>query len=109
MDAAGRALGLTGDEVRRRNVLRPDELPYTSAMGNVYDSGSHLESLERALAMLDLDSLAGRRAEALSRGCLVGVGLACFLELSAPGAMFYGAKGAPITAHDQVRSSRTGR
>lgn len=102
MDAAGRALGLTGDEVRRRNLLRPDELPYTSATGNVYDSGSHLESLERALAMLDLDSLAGRRAEALSRGCLLGVGLACFVELSAPGAMFYGAKGAPITAHDQV-------
>jgi CO/xanthine dehydrogenase Mo-binding subunit len=89
-------------EVRRRNLLRPEDLPYTSTTGNVYDSGSHLESLERAVAMLDEERLAGHRREAERRGCLLGVGFASFIELSAPGAMFYGAKGAPITAHDQV-------
>lgn len=102
MDEAARRLGLTAAEIRRRNLLRPDDLPYTSATGNVYDSGSHLESLERAVAMLGQEGLEARRRDADGRGCLLGVGLASFVELSAPGAMFYGAKGAPITAHDQV-------
>ena len=102
MDEAARALGLPADEIRRRNLLRPDELPYTSPTGNVYDSGSHLESLEQAVAGLPPDGLAARRRDAASRGRLLGVGYASFVELSAPGAMFYGAKGAPITAHDQV-------
>jgi carbon-monoxide dehydrogenase large subunit len=102
MDEAARALGLTADEIRRRNLLRPEDLPYTSATGNVYDSGSHLESLERAVAMLDPGTLDARRRDAEGRGRLLGVGIASFVELSAPGAMFYGAKGAPITAHDQV-------
>lgn len=102
MDEAARALGLPAEEIRRRNLLRPEDLPYTSATGNVYDSGSHAESLERAVAMLAPDTLEARRREAADRGRLLGVGFAAFVELSAPGAMFYGAKGAPITAHDQV-------
>ena len=104
MDEAARALGLPAEEIRRRNLLRPEDLPYTSPTGNVYDSGSHLESLERAVVGLGepRDGLAARREEAASRGCLLGVGYSAFVELSAPGAMFYGAKGAPITAHDQV-------
>jgi aerobic carbon-monoxide dehydrogenase large subunit len=102
MDEAARALGLPADEIRRRNLLRPEDLPYTSPTGNVYDSGSHLESLEQAVVGMDLDGLAARRQEAADRGCLLGVGFSAFVELSAPGAMFYGAKGAPITAHDQV-------
>ena len=102
MDEAARALGLSAEEIRRRNLLRPDDLPYTSTTGNVYDSGSHLESLERAVEGFDPDGLAERRKQAAARGCLLGVGYASFVELSAPGAMFYGAKGAPITAHDQV-------
>jgi aerobic carbon-monoxide dehydrogenase large subunit len=102
MDEAARALGLPADEIRRRNLLRPEDLPYTSPTGNVYDSGSHLESLEQAVTGMGADGLAARREEAASRGCLLGVGYASFVELSAPGAMFYGAKGAPITAHDQV-------
>ena len=102
MDEAGRQLGLPAEEVRRRNLLLPEDLPYTSPAGNVYDSGSHLESLERALTMLGADTLDARRQDAERHGRLLGVGLASFVELSAPGAMFYGAKGAPITAHDQV-------
>jgi carbon-monoxide dehydrogenase large subunit len=101
MDEAARELGLTADEIRRRNLLAPADLPYTSPTGNVYDSGSHLESLERAVALLG-DDVGDRRRDAERRGCLLGVGFSSFVELSAPGAMFYGAKGAPITAHDQV-------
>ena len=99
----GAGLGIPAEEIRRRNLVRPEDLPYTSPTGNVYDSGSHLESLERAVVGLGSpDGLAAPREEAAGRGCLLGVGYSAFVELSAPGAMFYGAKGAPITAHDQV-------
>jgi len=102
MDAAAAKLGLSREDVRRRNLLLPEEMPYRSITGNLYDSGSHLESFERLVELLDLDSFEQRRQDASARGRLLGIGMACFVEISAPGAMFYGAKGAPITAHDQV-------
>lgn len=102
VDRAAAALGINGVELRRRNLLTPDQLPYTSATGHTYDSGSHLEALELLAAQLDDGHLADLEAEVAASGELLGVGIACFVELSAPGAMFYGARGAPITAHDQV-------
>lgn len=45
IDAIARDLGLDPAEMRRRNLVRPEEFPYTSATGNVYDSGSYLASL----------------------------------------------------------------
>jgi carbon-monoxide dehydrogenase large subunit len=109
LDESARRLGLDPAEIRRRNLIRPAELPYTSVTGHVYDSGSHQESLEKLLAMLGSpvdgpagSALAERKAQARARGRLLGVGLACFVEVTAPGVAFYGARGAPITAHDQV-------
>ncbi|WP_232667276.1 xanthine dehydrogenase family protein molybdopterin-binding subunit [Pseudonocardia sp. TRM90224] len=99
LDEAARAVKLDPAELRRRNILKPEELPYTSAAGHVYDSGSHRESLERLVDRIDI----GRHAAAARRrGTLLGVGIACFVEVTAPGVAFYGARGAPITAHDQV-------
>ena len=102
MDEAARTLGLAPDELRRRNLLAPEDLPHTSITGQLYESGSHRQSLETLLERLGPDAVDARRADAASRGRLLGVGLCCFVELSAPGVGFYGARGAPITAHDQV-------
>jgi carbon-monoxide dehydrogenase large subunit len=103
LDETARKLGLDPAEIRRRNLVAPEELPYTSVTGHVYDSGSHQESLETLLGLIDESpALAKRKADARARGRLLGVGLACFVEVTAPGVAFYGARGAPITAHDQV-------
>jgi carbon-monoxide dehydrogenase large subunit len=102
MDEAARELGIAPDRLRAHNLINPDELPYTSITGHVYDSGSHQESLRRLVAGLDLDAFDERKAAARHRGVLLGVGLSCFVEVTAPGVAFYGARGAPITAHDQV-------
>lgn len=100
VDEAARELGLDPAEVRRRNLLLPEDLPFRSVTGNLYDSGSHLEAYERLVKLVgDVEQ---RRESARLRGRLLGVGTIAFVELSAPGAAFYGAKGAPITAHDQV-------
>ena len=49
MDAAARKLGLDPAELRRRNMIRPSQMPYTNAMGQTYDSGSFEQVLDQGL------------------------------------------------------------
>src|SRR3984893_16115422 len=100
VDLVARDLGIDPADVRRRNLVRPEELPYTSAAGNVYDSGRYQAALERLLAAGGHG--ARRRAEAAARaaGRHVGIGLSCFIELTGPGAQFYGIGGAPISGQE---------
>ena len=79
-DAAARELQLCPAELRRRNLIRPDQLPYKNPMGQTYDSG-HFESLlNQGLALADWAGFAARRADSEARGLLRGRGIATFLE-----------------------------
>jgi carbon-monoxide dehydrogenase large subunit len=100
IDLVARDLGLDPAAVRARNLVRADELPYTSVTGNVYDSGSYHASLERLLAAADYPGLRRAQAAAREAGRAVGIGLACFLDLTGPGAQFYGIGGAPISGQE---------
>jgi carbon-monoxide dehydrogenase large subunit len=100
VELIARDLGLDPAEVRRRNLVRPDEFPYTSATGNVYDSGSYLQALERLLEAAGYAELRRAQARARADGRSVGIGLACFIELTGPGAQFYGIGGAPISGQE---------
>ena len=79
-DAAARELELDPAELRRRNMIRPEQMPYTNAMGQVYDSGHFEQILDQGLALADWDGFAARRAAAEQRGRLRGRGIATFLE-----------------------------
>jgi aerobic carbon-monoxide dehydrogenase large subunit len=79
-DAAARKLGLDPAEIRRRNLIQPEQMPYTNAMGQVYDSGKFGSILEQALTLGKWDNFAVREAESRARGKLRGRGLASFLE-----------------------------
>jgi carbon-monoxide dehydrogenase large subunit len=100
LDLIARDLGLDPAEIRRRNLLRPEELPYTSATGNVYDSGSYLAALDRLLEAAKYAELRREQAAARAAGRHLGIGLSCFLELTGPGAQFYGVGGAPISGQE---------
>jgi len=100
LDLAARDLGLDPLELRRRNLVRPDEFPYTSVTGNVYDSGSYVAALERLAAAAGYADLRRWQAEARRAGRCVGVGVACFLDTTGPGAQFYGIGGAPIAGQE---------
>ena len=80
MDAAAREMKLDPAEVRRRNMIRPEQMPYTNAMAQVYDSGRFEQVLDRGLALADWSGFEARRAEARQRGRLRGRGIATFLE-----------------------------
>ena len=79
-DAAARQLGLDPDEIRRRNLISPEQMPYTNAMGQVYDSGKFESILDHGLALARWNDFAAREAESRTRGKLRGRGLASFLE-----------------------------
>lgn len=100
VELIARDLGLDPAEMRRRNLVRPDELPYTSVTGNVYDSGSYHAALERLLEVARYDALRREQATARAAGRAVGIGLSCFIELTGPGAQFYGVGGAPISGQE---------
>ncbi len=100
VELIARDLGLDPAELRRRNLVRPDELPYASAGGNVYDSGSYHAALETLLEAGGYDALRGEQRAARAAGRAVGIGLSCFVELTGPGAQFYGVGGAPISGQE---------
>ena len=79
-DAAAYKLGMDPAEIRRRNLIAPEQMPYTNAMGQVYDSGNFGSILKQALALAKWDDFASREAESKTRGMLRGRGLASFLE-----------------------------
>ena len=80
MDAAARKLGLDPAELRRRNMVRPEQMPYKNAMGQTYDSGAFEQILDQGLALADWGGFAARRADSAARGKLRGRGIATFLE-----------------------------
>jgi carbon-monoxide dehydrogenase large subunit len=80
MDAAAREMGLDGAELRRRNMVRSEQMPYTNAMAQVYDSGDFRKILDQGLALADWAGFDARRAASQSKGLLRGRGIATFLE-----------------------------
>jgi carbon-monoxide dehydrogenase large subunit len=96
LDIAARRIGIDPVELRRRNLLRADELPYRNPNGMTYDCISPLETLEQALAMLDYDGFRAEQAEARSQGRFLGVGTSSYVEPSTPGYGYYGTEAATI-------------
>ena len=80
VDKAARQLGLEPEELRRRNFIRPDQMPFRTAMGLTYDSGDFAKNMADALALADKPGLAARKAESARRGKLRGLGLATYIE-----------------------------
>ncbi len=80
MDAAARKLKMDQATLRRRNMIRPEQMPYTNPMAQVYDSGQFERILDQGLALADWDGYAARREASRLRGKLRGRGLATFLE-----------------------------
>ncbi len=82
IDMAARQTGIDRIELRRRNLVAPDELPYRNAFGVVYDNGEYARVMQDALRLADWDRFPARRVEARSRGKLRGIGLGNYIELT---------------------------
>jgi len=80
MDEAARQTGIDRIALRRRNFIRPEQMPYKNPMAQVYDTGRFEQVMEQALALADWDGFAQRQAQSEQRGKLRGLGIASFLE-----------------------------
>jgi aerobic carbon-monoxide dehydrogenase large subunit len=84
VEAAAAETGIDRVELRRRNHIPPEAMPYKSPNGTTYDSGDFTNLLNKALALADWDGFAERQAESRARGRLRGRGISDYLELTGP-------------------------
>jgi len=82
IDAAADQTGIDAAELRRRNLIAPAKIPYTTAFGSTYDSGDFPEVFERALALADYAGFPARKKAAKKQGKLRGIGIGCYLEIA---------------------------
>jgi carbon-monoxide dehydrogenase large subunit len=79
-DILARELGADPAELRMRNLLQPEQFPYTTPSGWQYDSGDYPRALQLALDMADYQGLRREQAERRARGEYMGIGLSFFTE-----------------------------
>jgi carbon-monoxide dehydrogenase large subunit len=111
VDKAARELGLDRVEIRRKNLIRPDQFPYQTPVALQYDVGEYEATLDLALQGIDYEHFADRRAESEKRGKLRGIGISTYIEACgiAPSALV-GALGARAGLYESatVRVNPTG-
>jgi carbon-monoxide dehydrogenase large subunit len=82
IDAAANAMHIDRAELRRRNLIPIDAMPYKTPNGPIYDSGDFGAALDRALTLADWSGFPARRAASELAGKLRGIGIGCFLEVA---------------------------
>ncbi len=75
VDAAAEELGIDGVELRRRNLIQPEQFPYRIPTGNLYDSGDYPAVLDKALAHAELDYWRAEQARGREQGRYIGIGV----------------------------------
>ena len=78
-------LGIDPAEIRMRNFIKPEQFPYESPTGFVYDSGDYPRALRKALDMVGYDELRAEQAAGRAEGKLLGIGIASFTEVVGAG------------------------
>ena len=96
LDIAARRMGMDPLELRRRNLLRQDELPCTNPNGMPYSDVTPLDTFEQAVTMLDEADFRREQEAARAAGRFLGVGTCTYVEPTTTGMAFYGTEGATI-------------
>ncbi len=85
VDNAAHELGVDATQFRLDNFIQPEQFPYESATGFVYDSGNYPEAMRIALEKLGYDDLRREQEAARAEGRLIGIGIASFTEVVGAG------------------------
>ena len=85
IEAAAHETGRSVVDLRRKNLLTPDELPHENGLGLTYDVGNFPALLDAGVKRADWDGFEGRRAAAQARGTLYGRGIAFYVEIAGGG------------------------
>ena len=99
VDLVAHELGKDPAEVRKLNFIKPEQFPYKSAAGAVYDTGNYLGALEKALEIVDYQNLRAEQARKRAEGKLMGIGISSYIEICG-----FGPKGsAPVGLYESAR------
>jgi carbon-monoxide dehydrogenase large subunit len=90
IDMAAREMGVDRVELRRRNHIRPRQMPYKAPSGMNYDSGDFTAVLDKALVAADWHGFERRKQESAKRNKMRGRGIGCYLEVTGPPSKEYG-------------------
>jgi carbon-monoxide dehydrogenase large subunit len=99
-DEIARDLGIDPAEFRRRNMLESKELPYRTCTGQLYDSGSYLESLDKALEAVHYAGFRAEQERLRKQGRYIGLGISSYVEQTAWGSDSAAQAGTPLPSHD---------
>jgi carbon-monoxide dehydrogenase large subunit len=102
IDKAAREMGIDRIELRRRNLIPPEAMPYKTALTYTYDSGEFEAVMNKCLELADWSGFEARRREARARGKLRGIGLASVIEIAG------GPHDRPMEEGAEIRFDATG-
>ncbi|MEP3046056.1 MAG: xanthine dehydrogenase family protein molybdopterin-binding subunit [Roseibium sp.] len=83
INKAGEETGLGPIEIRKRNFIKPEQLPYTTQTGRMYDTGNYDAHLEKAMSVADWDGFAARETASKQAGKYRGLGICTYIEACA--------------------------
>jgi aerobic carbon-monoxide dehydrogenase large subunit len=108
LDALARAAGLEPHDVRLKNLVKPEQMPFDNITSKHFDSGDYPECLRRAVSAIDLRAVRARQQRGEADGRLVGVGFSIFCEQAAHGTSVYAGWGIPmVPGHEQASARLT--
>jgi carbon-monoxide dehydrogenase large subunit len=108
LDAVAAAAGLEPGEVRLRNLVRAEDMPFDNITNKHFDSGDYPEALRRALALIDVKAVRARQRAGEADGRLIGTGVSIYCEQAAHGTSVYAGWGIPmVPGHEQATARLT--
>ena len=108
LDAVAVEAGLEPHEVRLRNLVGPDEMPFENITKKHFDSGDYPQAMHRAIAAIDVASVRKRQQAKEPDGRLIGVGFSVYCEQAAHGTSVYAGWGIPmVPGHEQATARMT--
>jgi carbon-monoxide dehydrogenase large subunit len=106
LDRAARQLGMDPTALRLRNYIQPEELPYKSPSGIVWDQASLTACTHRAREALDYTATRAWQAQARTEGRWIGIGFASYVELTGIGSAIPVSPGMPIATGTEAATIR---
>jgi aerobic carbon-monoxide dehydrogenase large subunit len=85
MDEAARVVGIAPSEIRRRNFIKPEQMPYKTVTDHTYDTGEFAAHMDKALAQAEASSFDARAKESAAKGRIRGLGFSTYVEICAFG------------------------
>lgn len=106
LDAVAREAGIEPYEVRFKNLVRPEQMPFDNITKKHFDSGDYPEALRRGLAAVDLPAIRERQKRGEPDGRLLGFGLSIYCEQGAHGTSVYAGWGIPMVPGFEQATAR---